>query len=137
MTQQQRPALLERLAAVQVLRFLLSGGVNTLLTYALYLLLLTFCSYQLSYTIAFASGILLAYILNRTFVFRSHRGLHSVVWMPLTYLAQYLVGLLATWIWVDAVQLDERLAPLAAIALTLPLNYFLSRFAFTKRPADQ
>ena len=46
------------------LRFLVSGGVNTLGTYLLYLALLVLLPYWLSYAIAFVSGIALAYVLS-------------------------------------------------------------------------
>ena len=46
-------------------RFLASGGLNTLVTYIAYLVLLHWLPYQQSYSIAFASGIALAYVLNR------------------------------------------------------------------------
>ncbi|WP_050989996.1 GtrA family protein [Pseudomonas donghuensis] len=126
--------LLTRLANSSALRFLLSGGFNTACTYAVYLLLLVIFPYQLSYTIAFASGIALAYVLNRGFVFRSHRGLHSVLLLPLTYLGQYAIGLCVLWLWINILDWPEESAPLAAILVTLPLNYLFSRFAFMKRP---
>lgn len=125
--------MLKSLSKSSVVRFLLSGGFNTAVTYALYLLLLTVLSYQVSYTIAFVTGIVLAYFLNRLFVFRSHRGIHSILWMPMVYLGQYLVGILVLWVWVEYLQLNEKGAPLVAILITLPLNYLVSRFAFTKQ----
>lgn len=122
--------MLERLLRKPTFRFLFSGGLNTALTWLLYLLLLNVLSYRVSYTLAFATGIALAYLLNRTFVFRSHRGLRSVLWMPLIYLAQYLTGLLVVWLWVEKLHWPEQFAPLVAVLITLPLNYAASRFAF-------
>ncbi|MHA6197613.1 GtrA family protein [Pseudomonas wadenswilerensis] len=127
--------MLHRLTHHPAIRFLLSGGFNTAVTYALYLALLDVLPYRASYTIAFVSGIVLAYVLNRTFVFRSHRGLQSVLWMPLMYLLQYLAGLFIVWIWVEKLGWQAGLAPLAAILITLPLNFAISRLAFVKRPA--
>ena len=114
-------------------RFLMSGAFNTAATYALYLLLLQVLSYRWSYTLAYASGIALAYTLNRLFVFRSHRGARSVIMLPLIYAGQYLFGLLIVWIWVDVIHLPAALAPLAALAVTIPFTYIFSRYAFTGR----
>ncbi|MEE1921968.1 GtrA family protein [Pseudomonas sp. 148P] len=125
--------MLKLLTRSSVSRFLISGGFNTAATYALYLLLLNILSYRISYSIAFVTGVVLAYVLNRTFVFKSHRGLKSVLWMPLVYLGQYLVGMLVLWLWVELLELPHQAAPLVAILITLPLNYLISRFAFTKR----
>ncbi|EGH99636.1 MULTISPECIES: GtrA family protein [Pseudomonas] len=115
-------------------RFLMSGGFNTALTYGIYLVLLMFLSYKISYTISYATGILLAYVLNRFFVFKSHQGLRSVVLLPLIYAIQYGLSLVILWCWVEKLQLDERLAPLAAIFLTLPVTFILSKFAFSAKP---
>ena len=125
--------VISKLLNLDIARFLMSGGFNTALTYGMYLGLLTFLPYQLSYTLAYVSGIVLAYVLNRYFVFKSHQGIKSAVMMPLIYLVQYSLSLLILWLWVEKLQLDRRLAPLAAIILTLPVTFLLSRFAFLKR----
>ncbi|MBI6701480.1 GtrA family protein [Pseudomonas viridiflava] len=114
-------------------RFLMSGGFNTALTYGLYLVLLMFLSYNVSYTISYVTGILLAYTLNRFFVFKSHQGLRSVILLPLIYLVQYCLSLVILWCWVEKLGLDERLAPLVAIALTLPVTFVLSKLAFSAK----
>ncbi|CAM3031359.1 GtrA family protein [Pseudomonas floridensis] len=114
-------------------RFLMSGGFNTALTYGIYLVLLTFLSYTVSYTISYVTGIALAYVLNRFFVFKSHQGLRSVIMLPLIYLIQYGLSLVILWCWVEKLELDARLAPLVAIALTLPVTFLLSKLAFSAK----
>ncbi|RMN51787.1 Putative flippase GtrA (transmembrane translocase of bactoprenol-linked glucose) [Pseudomonas syringae] len=118
-------------------RFLMSGGFNTALTYGIYLVLLMFLSYNISYTISYVTGILLAYVLNRFFVFKSHQGLRSVILLPLIYAIQYGLSLVILWCWVEKLQFDERLAPLAAIALTLPVTFSLSKLAFSRKDERQ
>jgi putative flippase GtrA len=111
-------------------RFLISGGVNTLATYLLYLALLQALPYWLSYAIAFVSGIALAYALNRFFVFGAPRSEKKAAMLPLVYLAQYLVGALIVYLWVDLLHLHAAFAPLASIAITIPLTYAASRWLF-------
>jgi putative flippase GtrA len=111
-------------------RFVLSGGVNTFVTYLLYLVLLRVLSARLSYTIAFICGIGLAYILSRYFIFRAPGIRRSRVLFTLVYLAQYIIGLVVVSIWVDLLALPKWLAPVAVIAVTLPLTYQLSRRLF-------
>lgn len=115
------------------LRFLLSGGVNTVATYAVYLLLLLLLDYRIAYTAAYVVGILLAYALNRLFVFRTHRGLTSVLLFPFIYLTQYAVSLITVWIWVGRFDFPKVLAPLVAIVITVPLTYVLSKIIFSGR----
>lgn len=113
-------------------RFLMSGCVNTAITYALYLTLIQFLSYKVSYTISFVAGILLAYCLSRFFVFRVKAGLSAVTLFPLIYLVQYLLGLGVVTLSVDTLNWDKALAPLASIALTVPITFFLSHLVFSQ-----
>ncbi|MGY2253717.1 GtrA family protein [Pseudomonas reactans] len=116
-------------------RFLMSGGFNTALTYGVYLVLLSFLSYRTSYTIAYVGGILLAYGLNRFFVFKEHNGFKSALLFPLVYLVQYLASLAVLWVWIEGLDFDERVGPLLAILITVPLTFVLSKCLFVKRPS--
>jgi len=123
--------LLSRLAQLSFPRFLLSGGLNTALTYAVYLLLLIVIPYQVSYTIAYVLGIVTAFLLNRFFVFKSHRGIRSLLLFPLVYGVQYLVSMATLWIWVDQFKQNAKLGPLIAITVSIPITYLMSRYIFT------
>ncbi|MEG5265962.1 GtrA family protein [Pseudomonas sp. JDS28PS106] len=126
-------SVISRTLKQDIARFLLSGGFNTGLTYGIYLLLILVLDYKLSYTISYVFGILLAYLLNRYFVFKSHKGIKSVLSLPVIYGAQYCVGLFLIWIWIDKLNLSPQIAPLVAIAITLPITFALSKLAFSNR----
>lgn len=115
------------------IRFLLAGGSNTLITYAIYLLALNSLGYQYAYTLSYVIGLLISYILNRRFVFQSHRGWLSFVLMPTIYLAQYGLGLFIVWLWVDQLGWRAEPAPLIATACSLPITFLLSKWLFTKK----
>jgi putative flippase GtrA len=119
-----------RLTQLSFAKFLISGGFNTAVTYAIYLALLMLAPYQVSYTVAYVIGIFLAFALNHFFVFKSHRGVRSVVLFPLVYLVQYLASMLTLWVWIEQWGRSERTAPLVAIIVTVPITYLLSRFVF-------
>lgn len=53
--------------------------------------------------------------------------------MPFIYLVQYVLALSILWIWVEVFHLDDHLAPLSAIILTLPVTFLFSKLAFQKR----
>ncbi|VTU17418.1 GtrA-like protein [Variovorax sp. PBL-H6] len=122
--------MIARQIASPLIRFLISGGLNTLGTYLLYLVLLRFMPYWVSYAIAFVSGIALAYALNRFFVFGAPRNEGKAALLPLVYLAQYGLGALIVYGWVDLLRLPPTLAPLASIAVTIPLTFVASRWLF-------
>ncbi len=123
---------LSRALRLEIGRFLLSGGVNTALTYGIYLLTLLFLPYKTSYTISYISGIGIAYALNRFFVFKGHQGIKSAALLPLVYLIQYLCSLFILWVWVEKLGFDQRVAPLIAIITTIPLTFILSKLIFSK-----
>lgn len=114
-------------------RFVMSGGLNTAVTYGIYLVLLQLMPYQFSYTIAYVSGIAVSYALNRAFVFRSHQGARSMLLLPLVYFSQYFLGIMVVWIWIEMAHMSSVVAPLAAALIAVPFTYFLSRFVFLER----
>ena len=113
----------------RAVRFVLSGAFNTALTYALYLVALRYWEPQVAFTFVYAAGIALAYLLNRLFVFRAHRGWRSVAATPLIYLVQYLFSLAVLQAGL-ALGIPDWLAPLPAVFLSIPLTYFLARRSF-------
>jgi len=40
--------------------------------------------------------------------------------------------MLCLWLWIEQLGWNEQVAPLVAIAITVPLTYVLSRFVFVK-----
>jgi putative flippase GtrA len=119
-----------------VLRFLASGAANTLVTWAVYAALLLVLPYRWSYTIAYALGIGLAYVLYRYYVFNQSGGRLGPVWVTMIYLLQYLLGLALVSFWVGVLTAPPVLAPLFAVAVSLPLTYLLNRWVFRTRGAD-
>jgi putative flippase GtrA len=114
-------------------RFLVVGLLNTGITYALYLLLLQWLGYRTSYTISFVAGIVIAYELNRVFVFQAKRAARSMLAVPLIYALQYVVGLGIVTAAVELLGIPRPYAPILSIAVTVPMTFLLNRWAFTER----
>ena len=119
-----------RISVASAARFLASGGLNTLVTYLGYLVLLHWLPYRTSYSIAFASGIALAYLMNRYFVFRLPGGRFGPLYVAMIYAGQYLLGLLIVSIWVDWIGGPTKVAPLIAIVISLPVTYLCNAYVF-------
>lgn len=111
----------------QSIYFAVSGGLNTLATYLLYLLLLNFLHYQAAYATSFIAGILLGYALSTRFVFRTNHSWVKFSLFPLVYLISYSAGALVLALSVTRLGIDLRLAPLVSACVTLPLSFALSR----------
>ena len=114
-------------------RFLLSGGVNTLATYLIYLLFLRIMSYGAAYSLAYLTGIYLSYYLNYRLVFNERPRWSSAIQYPLVYMLQYFIGVIFLYILVRYEYLDRVIAPLAVIILTLPITFLMSRWIIRKK----
>jgi putative flippase GtrA len=112
-------------------RFLISGVLNTGITYLLYLWFLQLFSYRAAYTGAFVLGILISYCLNALFVFRVRIAVRSLIRFPLIYLFQYLLGMLLVVALIEYAGFAPWAAPLFAILITVPLTYVLSKSIFS------
>jgi len=113
--------------AGEVLRFLVAGGANTAVAYAVYLLLLDHMRYELAYAIGYCVGIAVAYVLSAMFVFQRPMGVRSAARFPLVYLAQFLASLLVLRMAVEMLDVPRWLALAVSIAVTLPMTFLLSR----------
>jgi len=126
------PSLKMALMKKPFFKFIISGGLNTIATYLVYLLLLTITNYQISYTVSYIAGIILSYYLNKKFVFKTKNSLKTFLIYPLVYLSQYLLGFFLTWFWIEILKLNPIYSPIIVVALSLPVTFLLSRFVFTK-----
>src|SRR5690606_17216839 len=82
-----------RVLTGEFLRFLVMGGTNTVVAYGIYLLLLNWMRYEYAYAIGYGVGIVMAYVLSATFVFRQPLRKRSAMRFPLVYVAQFLISL--------------------------------------------
>jgi len=119
---------LTRSSSCQLARFLVAGALNTGLTYLAYLLLLRVVSYRWAYSISYVAGIFLSFVLNSLFVFRVPLRWGRLLPYPSVYLVQYLLGLCVVYAGVELLGWDERLMPLAALAVTVPVSFVLTRW---------
>jgi putative flippase GtrA len=112
----------------EFIRFILVGGVNTLITFGIYALLLLVMPYLVAYTTTYVIGIFFSYLLNTRFVFKGSFGIKKALQYPLVYLVQYLVGLVALYILVDNFNINRLLASPLIILVTIPVTFLMSRW---------
>jgi putative flippase GtrA len=120
----------------QFARFLISGGVNTVLTYLVYVALVLFLPYPIAYTVTTILGIFVSYVLNARFVFRRKLTLSGALQYPIVYVIQYFLGLFLLYVLVERARMSKFYAPLLIVGATVPVTYLLSRFVIARRPTD-
>ena len=116
---------------LEFIRFLIAGGLNTGLTLLLFVGLQRLIPYLAAYTIAYAAGIGIAYMLNAVFVFRQPKSIRSAALFPLVYVAQYLLGMLLMWLLVERAGFGPTVAAIAVVVVSVPVTFVLSRIVLT------
>jgi putative flippase GtrA len=118
-------------------RFLIAGGINTLLTYGIFILLSRYFHHTIAYTIAYLVGIAFSYAMAAAYVFRSGITVRTVLRYPFVYAVQYLYGLITLSLLVDLFGVSQPLAMLVVIATTIPLTFVLTQHAMRSAPSLQ
>jgi len=111
----------------QFVKFIGVGGINTAITYLLYLLLLLFLNYQVSYTISYIFGIYLSYWLNLKFVFNEKSSRKKMLLFPLVYIVQYLLGIFILYIVIDKFDFPKEIGPIIVVIITIPFTYLFTK----------
>lgn len=122
----------------ELFRFVLAGTANTLFTLALYWFLLEWMSYPLAYTASFVAGIVSGFALNTYVVFHVTWSWTRLLAFPSVHAINYLVGMVVVWLSVRVAGIDERIAPIVAAIVGIPLNFLMTRFVIKpKRPSEE
>ena len=109
------------------------GGINSGLTYGLYLLLLLMMRYPFAYTGSYVAGIFLSYYLNARFVFRERLSLSKALKYPSVYLLQYVLGFALLYVLIESLHVNKKIAPLVVVVITVPATFLMSRYIIRGR----
>ncbi|MBP5494701.1 MAG: GtrA family protein [Lachnospiraceae bacterium] len=110
----------------QIIKFIMVGISNTLISEGIYaLLVLLGVHYLLASTIGFTVSIFTAFLLSSRFVFKEDQNKEKRVWWKVlikTYLA-YIVGFLLNLgllsVWMEVIHLDAHINPLIDVLHTM------------------
>jgi putative flippase GtrA len=129
-----RDKLRQLIGNTEAIRFLLVGGLNTGVTFVLFLALCWVMPAPAAYTATYIAGIALSYVLNSLFVFGTDLSLRTALRFPLVYLVQYLYGLAVVSALTGWLRVPNAAAIAVVIVTSLPLTYVLSRMALRAAP---
>jgi putative flippase GtrA len=107
-------------------RFLAVGAANTLLTWLFFALLVTWLPHQIALILAYLLGIVVAWLGNSRWVFRSRPGWLQAGVYPLIYLTTWLInaGLLEWMIVVH--DIGPRSGQAMALVIVVPISFILN-----------
>lgn len=111
----------------QFARYVFAGTINTLASYAIYFLLITWLPYPLAYGIAYICGLVIQYFMVSRFVFYVHMSLTTTMGYLFLHLVQYGLGVLLLYLFIDLLAFSIWLGSALAIGVIVPVSFILSR----------
>lgn len=118
----------------QGLRFVLVGGFNTVVTYAIYCVLVIWWHPQLAWFTVFMIGLAMGFVLHTRVAFRAVLARHKALAYLLAQLTSYAFCSLVIHLGTAWLELGPRVAAAFAIGLNVPVSFVLSRRALSDRP---
>lgn len=119
---------------VQFIEFGLVGVLNTVISLAVYYILLFFhIHYVLANGIGFVLGTLNAYYWNNKYVFKAGRSVKrskakSITKVFVSYGCSLIISTVLLYIWIDVLSISDKIAPIINLCITTPLNFLLNKF---------
>lgn len=125
LTPQQRQKLGE------VVRFGIVGVLATLLQYAIYTVLLLWCSPSLSMTVSYILSFIFNFIASTRFTFKVETNARHGAGFALSHVVNYLLQMatLNFFLWIGV---SKTLAPIPMFCICVPVNFVLVRFFLKK-----
>jgi putative flippase GtrA len=119
------------------LRFVLVNALNTGLYWGLYLVLLLVTPYLVANAVALVIAVLVAYVANARYAFGVSASRSSLVKYIVVNGTTTLLRMGVVWLLVEPLSLDQHLAPPAAVAITTPIAYLMTRWAMAASTATR
>ena len=129
----------------ELITYIFFGGITTLVDFVIYYAMLWAFGkdiYILASVVAWAGAVLVAYITNKTLVFRDKtQGAAAVLWQTVRFVFSRVLTLgvqtALMWLLVDVIEMSEWLVKLPVAVVIVILNYVASKImVFTKKKDD-
>jgi putative flippase GtrA len=108
------------------------GILNSAASYAVYWALLHVAPYMYAYTIAYAVGLAISYVLNALLVFGRRLEPKTAITFPLVYVVQYVCGMLLLPALVHLAALSAPVAGAVTMIALAPVTYLSARINFQR-----
>jgi putative flippase GtrA len=119
----------------RVVRFAAIGVVNTGTYYGLYLTFKLVLPYLVAHILAFLLSMTGSFFLNCHFTFRTNPTWRKFLLFPLSNVTNFVVTSAGLYLLVQFAGLDQRIAPLAAASIAIPVTFVVARIVLVGRPA--
>ena len=120
---------------LEIIKFVIVGGINTFNYYVVYLLLLKVLNvqYLVSHITGFIVALIISYYLNCYFVYKVQPTLRKFLQFPVTQLVNVGMQTLLLFIFVRFFHVNSVIAPFAGLIITIPVTFILSKYILRDR----
>ncbi len=115
----------------QFFKFGMVGASSTVISLAIYYLavLMNKDWYLAGNIVGYIVSVAYSYFMNKSYVFQKQEGgAKPLLRFLAVYGTTFVLGNLLLWVQVDLLGISEMLAPIIGLAVTVPINYLLSKF---------
>lgn len=116
----------------EFLRFVIIGGINTFSTALISTLLNKVLTYNISFIVGYASGLVISFFLNTCFTFKKRPTLKRLIFFPISYAPNFVAQYLSVVLLVEKLHISSTLAYFAAAIIGVPVTFIVMRFVITK-----
>jgi putative flippase GtrA len=117
----------------RVVRFALVGVVNTATYYGFYLLFGLFMHYLAAHVVAVVLSMIGSFFLNCYFTFRTPPTWRKFLLFPLSNVTNFVVTTVGLYVLVQFFGLDQRIAPLLAASVAIPVTFVVAQLVLAGR----
>ena len=112
------------------IKFAIVGFGNLLITLITYYILVFFSvNYQIANIGGFITGSSNGYIWNKIWMFKEKKqNMSSIVKFYSTYLVTCFLSAILLYIWVEFLDISDKIAPAINIFIITPMNYFMNKY---------
>ena len=120
---------------LEIIKFVIVGGINTFNYYVVYLLLLKVLNvqYLVSHITGFIVALIISYYLNCYFVYKVQPTMRKFLQFPITQLVNVGMQTLLLFIFVRFFHINSVIAPFAGLIITIPVTFILSKYILRDR----
>jgi putative flippase GtrA len=112
----------------QFIIFCIVGASNTLITMAVYTILLAInVPYYIASPVGYACGVVNGYLWSSKIVFKKKKSVDNAVKFIVVNLITLGVNTGLMWVWVSQLEIQKHLAQVLTMCFTMPLNFILNK----------
>lgn len=136
MTNNERLLGVKRDHIREIIRFAVVGVLSVAIHYGIYLLLRMVINYNLSYIIGYIVSFVFNFVASNKYTFNTKASVKRGVGFAVAHAINFGMHVVLLNLFVEILNVDERLAPVFVMMIAVPINFFMVRFALKSKLSE-